>query len=97
MTSRQAIYMELCKSGYSLEEIAIMTGVLPHTVLRALESAVTKRCRTPENCRSCPFEITCSADLQRVKLLVIKRTQSYHKQSHSLSRVDSNGGGRYQY
>ena len=97
MTSRQTVYMELCKAGYNLQEIATITERSTNAVLTALKSAVTKPCRSPENCRSCPFEITCTANLQRVQLLTAKRTQAYHIQTHNLPRVDPDGGGRYQY
>ena len=97
MTSRQIVYMELCKAGYSLQEIATITERSTNAVLAALKSAVTKPCRKPENCRSCPFEITCNANLQRVQLLTAKRTQAYRMQTHNLPHVDPDGGGRYQY
>ena len=98
MTSRQTIYMELCKAGYTLQEIATITGRSTDAVLTALKKAVEKPCRSSNNCRSCPFETTCSADLQRMQILTAKRKQSFRSRPfNDLPRVDPNGGGRYQY
>ena len=98
MTSRQTIYMELCKAGYTLQEIATITERSTNAVLTALKKAVEKPCRSPNNCRSCPFETPCAANLQRVQILIKKRQQSFRPRPFDdLPRVNPDGGGRYQY
>lgn len=70
MTERQLVYLELCKNGYGVDEIASLTNRHPNTVINTLKLAVDRECRTPQACAVCPLEITCNANYERVQRLI---------------------------
>lgn len=87
MTNKQKMYLDLCREGYSVEEIADMTRRPVYAVRETLAKAVSKDCMTPENCQICAFEPDCKA----IKRLIA--SASGHKVYRRMEPVR----GRYSY
>lgn len=69
MTDKQRMYLELCKAGYSLEEISSMTGKTASTILRTLINAVQPSCRGSDRCRTCLLKSACEINFSSVMKL----------------------------
>lgn len=64
---RQQLYLELVKSGYTLQEICYETNRHPSTIMNVLRSAMHRPCKTESNCCGCLTRITCERNRKAVE------------------------------